>query len=79
MKEKLLKQIDGKKDELIAWLNEECPGCFPPLEPYTTFDLSHDFCDLLRNRLDDIFYLESQLAEIETITMKDLTDDDEAR
>jgi len=47
------KQIEKYK-ELIDWLNDECPAVSPPLEPYTTADLSHDFAEILRSKLDDL-------------------------
>ena len=43
-----------KYKELIEWLNDECPAVSPPLEPYTTADLSHDFAEKLRTKLDDL-------------------------
>lgn len=43
-----------KYKELIEWLNDECPAVLPPLEPYTTADLSHDFAEILRSKLDDL-------------------------
>ena len=43
-----------KYKELIEWLNDECPAVSPPLEPYTTADLSHDFAEILRSKLDDL-------------------------
>lgn len=43
-----------KYRELIEWLNDECPTVSPPLEPYTTADLSHDFAEILRSKLDDL-------------------------
>jgi len=43
-----------KYKELIEWLNDECPAVCPPLEPYTTADLSHDFAEILRSKLDDL-------------------------
>ena len=43
-----------KYRELIEWLNDECPAVSPPLEPYTTADLSHDFAEILRSKLDDL-------------------------
>ena len=43
-----------KYKELIDWLNDECPAVCPPLEPYTTADLSHDFAEILRTKLDDL-------------------------
>ena len=46
-------QIEKYK-ELIEWLNDECPAVSPPLEPYTTADLSHDFAEILRSKLDDL-------------------------
>ena len=58
------KELHNAKNELIAWLNDECPLCLPPLEPYTTFDLSHDFADLLRSRLNNITILRGQLSEL---------------
>ena len=57
------KELENAKNELIAWLNDECPSCFPPLEPYTTADLSHDFADKLRERLDNIIILRGKMAE----------------
>lgn len=50
MEEKFYKQII----ELVNWLNDECPAVAPPLEPYTTLDLSHDFAKILRSKLDKI-------------------------
>jgi hypothetical protein len=41
-------------EELVEWLDSECPKVAPPLEPYTTADFSHDFAEKLRTRLDDI-------------------------
>ena len=46
-------QIEKYK-ELIEWLNDECPAVSPPLEPYTTADLSHDFAEILRSKLNDL-------------------------
>jgi len=46
-------QIEKYK-ELIDWLDNECPKITPPLEPYTTADLSHDFAEKLRSKLDDL-------------------------
>ena len=46
-------QIEKYK-ELIDWLDNECPAVCPPLEPYTTADLSHDFAEKLRTKLDDL-------------------------
>lgn len=43
-----------KYRELIEWLSDECPTVCPPLEPYTTADLSHDFAEILRTKLDDL-------------------------
>ena len=43
-----------KYKELIDWLDNECPAVCPPLEPYTTADLSHDFAEILRSKLDDL-------------------------
>jgi hypothetical protein len=57
------KQLADAKNELIAWLNDECPSCFPPLEPYTTADLSHGFAEGLRQRLDGIIILRGKLSE----------------
>jgi hypothetical protein len=48
-------------EELVEWLDSECPKVVPPLEPYTTADLSHDFAEKLRTRLDE---LESKLQEV---------------
>lgn len=47
-------QQTEKYKELIEWLNDECPAVSPPLEPYTTADLSHDFAEKLRTKLDDL-------------------------
>ena len=47
-------QQTEKYKELIEWLNDECPTVSPPLEPYTTADLSHDFAEILRSRLNDL-------------------------
>ena len=47
------------RDELIEWLNQECPLVAPPLEPYTNYDLTHNFCDGLRIRLDKIEQLKA--------------------
>lgn len=47
--------------ELIIWLDSECPAVAPPLEPYDNSDLSHNFCELLRIRLDEINRLRSQV------------------
>lgn len=58
------KEIRDAKIELIAWLNDECPPCFPPLESYTMADLSHDFAEKLRERLDNIIILKDQLSEL---------------
>jgi len=49
------------QDELIEWLNQECPLVAPPLEPYTNYDLTHNFCDGLRIRLDKIEQLKSEI------------------
>jgi len=49
------------QEELIEWLDQECPSVAPPLEPYTNYDLTHDFCDGLRIRLDKIEQLKKQL------------------
>ena len=49
------------QDELIEWLDQECPSVAPPLEPYTNYDLTHDFCDGLRIRLDKKEQLKKQL------------------
>ena len=46
-------QIEKYKG-LIDWLDNECPKITPPLEPYTTADLSHDFAEKLRSKLDDL-------------------------
>jgi len=62
-KDELIEKLNEAKMELIAWLNDECPACFPPLEPYTTADLSHDFAEKLRERLDNIIILKGQLYE----------------
>ena len=43
-----------KYKELVDWLDSECPAVCPPLEPYTTADLSHDFAEKLRSKLDDL-------------------------
>jgi DNA-binding TFAR19-related protein (PDSD5 family) len=56
-------KLENAKNELIAWLNDECPACFPPLEPYITSDLSHDFAEKLRERLDNIVILRGKIAE----------------
>lgn len=40
--------------ELVNWLNEQCPSVATPLEPYDNSDLSHNFTELLRIRLDEI-------------------------
>lgn len=48
-------------DELIQWLNSECPSVAPPLEPYDNSDLSHNFCECLRIKLDAIKSLTSQI------------------
>lgn len=58
-KEQVLKQ---NINELIEWLNQECPAVAPPLEPYTNYDLSHDFCEGLRVRLDYIQSLHTELC-----------------
>ena len=47
-------QQTEKYKELIDWLDNECPAVCPPLEPYTTADLSHDFAEKLRTKLDDL-------------------------
>lgn len=49
--------------ELIIWLDSECPAVAPPLEPYDNSDLSHNFCELLRIRLDEINRLRSQVEQ----------------
>jgi len=49
------------QDELIEWLDQECPSVAPPLEPYTNYDLTHDFCDSLRMRLDKIEQLKKEI------------------
>lgn len=59
------KELDEAKIELIAWLNDECPSCFPPLEPFNTSDLSHDFAEKLRERLDNISIIKGQILEAE--------------
>jgi DNA-directed RNA polymerase subunit RPC12/RpoP len=51
--------------ELISWLDSECPAVAPPLEPYDNSDLSHNFCELLRIRLDEIFRVkQSELSRL---------------
>jgi len=60
----IIEKLSDLKNELIAWLNDECPKTFPPLEPYTTADLSHDFADLLRIRLDEITITRGELAAL---------------
>jgi len=62
MKE-LIDELKEAHRELIKWLNTECPAVALPLEPYTTADLSHNFCEGLRNRLDNISALESEQQE----------------
>jgi hypothetical protein len=47
--------------DLIEWLNSECPNVAPPLEPYTTADLSHDFAEKLRDKLNELSELKSKL------------------
>ena len=64
MIEKLLKKIIEKQDELIERL--KTGGLTYNPETIERYD-------------SELSELKSQLAEIETITMKDLTDDDEAR
>ena len=54
MMESYASQRIEKYRELIEWLNDECPAVSPPLEPYTTADLSHDFAEKLRTKLDDL-------------------------
>lgn len=54
MMESYASQRIEKYRELIEWLNNECPAVFPPLEPYTTADLSHDFAEILRSKLNDL-------------------------
>jgi len=58
MEKKLYEQMT----ELVNWLNDECPAVAPPIEPYTTTDLSHNFAEGLRIRLDEIDILRSALA-----------------
>ena len=58
MEKKLYEQMT----ELVNWLNDECPAVAPPLEPYTTADLSHYFAEGLRIRLDEIDILRSAMA-----------------
>ena len=59
-------ELENAKMELIAWLNDECPSCFPPMEPCITADLSHDFAEKLRERLDNIIILKGELAALES-------------
>lgn len=40
--------ICKKQNSLIEWLDEECP------HGTMTFDLSHDFADILRTKLDQL-------------------------
>jgi len=47
-------------NRLINWLDEECPNVAPPLEPYSTLDLSHDFAGILRSKLDKILATQPQ-------------------
>jgi len=50
-------------NRLINWLDEECPNVAPPLEPYSTLDLSHDFAGILRSKLDKILATPPQEQE----------------
>jgi hypothetical protein len=59
MKDKLIE----KYKELVDWLDSECPTCLPPLEPFTTFDLSHNFAENLRDRLDELFQFELEIEK----------------
>ena len=70
--------MTDKKDKLIEayrelrnWLDSECPAIAPPLELYDTSDLSHNFCELLRIRLDEIAKLESEPSEQDCINVTD--------
>ena len=56
-------KLENAKIELIAWLNDECPKWFPPLKTYITADLSHDFAEILRKKLDNIIILKGRQAE----------------
>ena len=60
------KELIDLKNELVACLNDECPKCFPPLEPYTTADLSHSFAESLRIRLDEITIKRGELSALES-------------
>jgi hypothetical protein len=60
-------ELENAKIELITWLNDECPKVFAPLESYTTDDLSHDFAEKLRERLDNIIILKGRIAENQEI------------
>jgi len=55
-------EIIKVQDELVEWLNQECPAVVPPLEPYNNYDLTHTFCDSLRMRLDKIEQLKSEIS-----------------
>ena len=58
-----MKTLKDLTAELIIWLDSECPAVAPPLEPYDNSDLSHNFCELLRIRLDEINRLRSQVEQ----------------
>lgn len=60
-----MKTLKDLTAELIIWLDSECPAVAPPLEPYDNSDLSHNFCELLRIRLDEIFRVkQSELSRL---------------
>lgn len=67
-------QLKDQLFELINWLEKECPSVAPPLEPYDNSDLSHNFTELLRIRLDEIYILRerwiAQLKEREGKTVR---------
>jgi hypothetical protein len=64
-------KLNDLKNELIAWLNDECPACFPPLTPYTTADLSHGFTEGLRIRLDEITICRGRILEQTEVAMEE--------
>jgi len=58
--------------ELVNWLDTECPKVVPPLEPYTTADLSSNFVELLRIRLDEIDLIRTKLIKQNEKTISNL-------
>jgi hypothetical protein len=59
------RQLIEKLEELVGWLNQECPSVAPPLEPYRNYDLTHTFCESLRFRLDSLAALKQQVGQEE--------------